>query len=665
MNVVKNLKKLVNTLNKASEAYYKYDNPIMSDKDYDDLYNKLEQLEKETGIILNNSPTQYVGGEVLSQLKKVEHTKPMLSANKTKNISEIKKFVSKQPCVMSWKEDGLTIVLRYKNGIFVQAITRGQKGLIGEDVTHTIRMCSDVPAKLPYNVDIQVRGECLISYDEFNRINGFLSEPYRNPRNLASGTVRQLDSKIAKERNLTFKAFELDQEDILNAKDTLKKEQLMTVEDSFSYLKECGFNVVEHVLVNEDNVEKMIKLFDPKNYGMPVDGLIFKYNDVIYGHSLGKTAKFPLDMIALKWADDVYDSNLCDIEWTIGRVGSLCPTAIFDPVEIDGTIVERASLHNISVLKNILGETPWVGQKIGVYKSNMIIPQLDWGEPFNNNVDESKVLIIPNKCPICGKATKIVKQNDSEVLMCTNDNCPGKLLGKLSHAVSKNALNIDGLSEATIQKFIDLGWLTKIKDIYNLEIHKKEMSKLEGFGSKSVSKLLTAIENSRNTNLTRFLYAQSIPLIGHTASKDIAKYCNNSLDQFRMVIDMDVKPFIKLSGFGEEMSKSIKKWWNTHHEEFCDLAQEFNFKEEMLVNNSDVLKNKVFVITGSVHHFANRDALKNKIESLGGKVSGSVSAKTSYLINNDNTSKSSKNVKAMQLNIPIITEDNFLNMIGE
>lgn len=662
---IERLKKLTFKLCKASEAYYKYDNPIMSDKEYDDLYNELEQLEKESGIILNNSPTQNIGGEILSQLKKVKHTKPMLSANKTKSISEIKKFVSKQPCVMSWKEDGLTIVLRYKNGIFVQAITRGQKGLIGEDVTHTIRMCSDVPAKLPYNVDIQVRGECLISYDEFNRINGFLSEPYRNPRNLASGTVRQLDSKIAKERNLTFKAFELDQEDILNAKDTLKKEQLMTVEDSFSYLKECGFNVVEHVLVNEDNVEKMIKLFDPKNYGMPVDGLIFKYNDVIYGHSLGKTAKFPLDMIALKWADDVYDSNLCDIEWTIGRVGSLCPTAIFDPVEIDGTIVERASLHNISVLKNILGETPWVGQKIGVYKSNMIIPQLDWGEPFNNNVDESKVLIIPNKCPICGKATKIVKQNDSEVLMCTNDDCPGKLLGKLSHAVSKNALNIDGLSDATIQKFINLGWLTKIKNIYNLEAHKKEMSQLEGFGSKSVSKLLTAIENSRNTDLTRFLYAQSIPLIGHTASKDIAKYCNNSLDQFRMVIDMDVKPFIKLSGFGEEMSKSIKKWWNTHHEEFCDLTQEFNFKEEMLVNNSDVLKNKVFVITGSVHHFANRDALKNKIESLGGKVSGSVSAKTSYLINNDNTSKSSKNVKAMQLNIPIITEDNFLNMIGE
>lgn len=662
---IERLKKLTFKLCKASEAYYKYDNPIMSDKEYDDLYNELEQLEKESGIILNNSPTQNIGGEILSQLKKVKHTKPMLSANKTKSISEIKKFVSKQPCVMSWKEDGLTIVLRYKNGIFVQAITRGQKGLIGEDVTHTIRMCSDVPAKLPYNVDIQVRGECLISYDEFNRINGFLSEPYRNPRNLASGTVRQLDSKIAKERNLTFKAFELDQEDILNAKDTLKKEQLMTVEDSFSYLKECGFNVVEHVLVNEDNVEKMIKLFDPKNYGMPVDGLIFKYNDVIYGHSLGKTAKFPLDMIALKWADDVYDSNLCDIEWTIGRVGSLCPTAIFDPVEIDGTIVERASLHNISVLKNILGETPWVGQKIGVYKSNMIIPQLDWGEPFNNNVDESKVLIIPNKCPICGKATKIVKQNDSEVLMCTNDVCPGKLLGKLSHAVSKNALNIDGLSDATIQKFINLGWLTKIKDIYNLEAHKKEMSQLEGFGSKSVSKLLTAIENSRNTDLTRFLYAQSIPLIGHTASKDIAKYCNNSLDQFRMVIDMDVKPFIKLSGFGEEMSKSIKKWWNTHHEEFCDLAQEFNFKEEMLVNNSDVLKNKVFVITGSVHHFANRDALKNKIESLGGKVSGSVSAKTSYLINNDNTSKSSKNVKAMQLNIPIITEDDFLNMVGE
>lgn len=349
-------------------------------------------------------------------------------------------------------------------------------------------------------------------------------------------------------------------------------------------------------------------------------------------------------------------TTLRDIEWGMGKTGQLTPVAIFDDVEIDGTTVNRASLHNISIMKELkIG----IGDEITVFKANQIIPQI------RESLTKSGAFIIPDKCPICGESTKIVKQNDSEVLMCTNDDCPGKLLGKLSHAVSKNALNIDGLSEATIQKFVDLGWLTKIKDVYKLETHKKEMSKLEGFGSKSVSKLLTAIENSRNTDLTRFLYAQSIPLIGHTASKDIAKYCNNSLDQFRMTVDMNAKPFIKLSGFGEEMSKSIKKWWNTHHEEFCDLAQEFNFKEEVLVNESDVLKNKVFVITGSVHHFANRDALKNKIESLGGKVSGSVSAKTSYLINNDNTSKSSKNVKAMQLNVPIITEDDFLNMIGE
>ena len=658
---VDRIKELISILNEASDAYYKYDNPIMSDKNYDDLYDELEQLEKETGIILNNSPTQHVGGEVLPELKKVEHTKPMLSANKTKSISEIKKFVSKKLCVMSWKEDGLTIVLRYKNGVFTQAITRGQGGLIGEDVTHTVKMCSDIPMEIPYCVDIQVRGECLISYEEFERINKNLSEPYKNPRNLASGTVRQLDSSIAKERKLTFKAFELDQEDVLSAKS--EKEQLMTVKESFDYLEKCGFNVVEHVFVNKDNVEEMIKTFDPKNYGLPVDGLVFKYNDVNYGHSLGKTSKFPLDMIALKWADDVYDTELCDIEWTMGKVGSLCPTAVFDPVEIDGTMVERASLHNVSVLKNILGEKPWVGQKIGVYKSNMIIPQLDWGETFNENIDISNILTIPSTCPICGEPTMIVKDNDSEVLMCTNDNCAGKFLGKLCHAASKNALNIEGLSEATIQKFINLGWLNSIKDIYHLTEHLTEMYKLEGFGKKSVDKLLKSIEESRNTDLVRYLYAQSIPLIGHTASKAISRVCNGDFDIFLMRMSgMEDYNFLSIDGFGTEMVKSLSSWWDKNAWQFADTGHnEFTFKKKETINVSGSdLTGKVFVITGSLTQFRNRDEMKERIESLGGKVSGSVSAKTTALINNDIESTSSKNKKAKQLNVPILTENMFI-----
>lgn len=653
------IKELISILNKASDAYYKYNNPIMSDKNYDDLYDELEQLEKETGIILNNSPTQHVCGEVLPELKKVEHTKPMLSANKTKSISEIKKFVSKKLCVMSWKEDGLTIVLRYKNGVFTQAITRGQGGLIGEDVTHTMKMCSDIPMEIPYCVDIQVRGECLISYEEFERINKNLSKPYKNPRNLASGTVRQLDSSVAKERKLTFKAFELDQEDVLDGKN--EKEQLMTVNESFDYLEKCGFNVVEHALINKDNVEEMIKTFDPKNYGLPVDGLIFKYNDVIYGHSLGKTSKFPLDMIALKWADDVYDTELCDIEWTMGKVGSLCPTAVFDPVEIDGTMVERASLHNVSVLKNILGEKPWVGQKTGVYKSNMIIPQLDWGETFNENIDISNILTIPSICPICGEPTKIVKDNDSEVLMCTNDNCAGKLLGKLCHAVSKNSLNIEGLSEATIQKFISLGWLNSIKDIYHLSEHLYEMYKLEGFGKKSVDKLLSSIEDSRNTDLVRYIYAQSIPLIGHTASKAISKMCDGDLNTFVQHMSKGANAFGKIDGIGSEMIKSLEKWWDVNCLEFVDTATIFTFKKKEPVNVSGTdLTGKVFVITGSLTQFKNRDDMKERIESLGGKVSGSVSAKTTALINNDIESTSSKNKKAKQLNVPILTENMFI-----
>ena len=657
MNDVKMIKELVELLNKASEAYYKYDNPIMSDKQFDDLYDKLAALENKTGIILNNSPTQNVGGEIIPELKKVQHTRPMLSSDKTKDISEIKKFVSKHPCMMSWKEDGLTVVLRYKDGKFVQAITRGSGGLIGEDVTHTMKMCSDIPMKLPYCADIQVRGECLISYKEFDRINSGLIEGYKTPRNLAAGTVRQLDSNIVRERKLTYKAFELDQEDTLSNPDMY--DQIMTVEESFNYLEECGFNVVEHILVDENNVEEMIEKFNPEEYELPVDGLIFKYNDVFYGNSLGKTAKYPLDMLALKWEDEVFETKLLNIEWTMGKVGSLCPTAIFSPVEIDGTIVERASLHNVSVMKSLLGH-PYVGQTIGVYKSNMIIPQLAWADKDNNYNPSREYLDIPETCPVCGTHVNIVKDKDSEVLMCENPNCSGKLLGKISHASTIHALNIVGFSDETIQKFINLGWLKSIRDIYYLKDHKQQMIVLDGLGRKSVEKLLNSIEKSRDIDLGRFINACSIPLFGYTNSKQIAKYCDDDFDIFAKKLSEKSGAFNHLEGIGEEKSRSLDKWWNEHCLACIEFAKELRFAKKEIVKSDIDLSGMSFVITGSLTKFKNRDALKEKIESLGGKVAGSVSSKTTALINNDVESSSSKNKKAKSLGIPILSEDDFI-----
>lgn len=655
---VERIKYLVKFLNKASEAYYKYDNPIMSDKEFDDLYDELVILEDKTGIILNNSPTQNVGGEIILELKKVQHTRPMLSSDKTKDISEIKKFVSKHPCMMSWKEDGLTVVLRYKNGKFVQAITRGHNGLIGEDVTHTMKMCSDVPMKLPYCTDIQVRGECLISYEEFERINGGLIEGYKTPRNLASGTIRQLDSNIARERKLTYKAFELDQEDALSNQDMYN--QIMTIEESFNYLEECGFNVVEHALVDKNNVEEMIEKFNPKEYGLPVDGLIFKYNDVFYGNSLGKTAKYPLDMLALKWEDEVFETKLLNIEWTMGKVGSLCPTAIFSPVEIDGTIVERASLHNVSIMKSLLGY-PYVGQAIGVYKSNMIIPQLAWSDKDNNFNPSREYLNIPETCPVCGTHVSVVKDKDSEVLMCENPDCRGKLLGKLSHAVGKDSFDIDGLSDATIQKFISLGWLKSLKDIYYLKNYKQQIMVLDGFGKKSVEKLLESIENSRNISFSKFLCALSIPLCGYTYSKAISEECDGLIGKFIQIMLVNhARYFKRISGIGDSLVKSLDDYFEKHYEEMWELSQEFKFNVQNTKKNGTSLSGMSFVITGSLNKFKNRDALKEKIESLGGKVAGSVSSKTTALINNDVESTSSKNKKAKSLGAPILSEDDFI-----
>lgn len=658
MNKKDRMKELIQLLNKASYAYYAEDNPIMSDKEYDDLYDELSELEYSTGIHLDGSPAQSVQGYIIDSLQKVNHTKPMLSANKTKDIKEIKKFIGDRTCVVSWKEDGLTIVLRYKNGKFVQAITRGT-GEIGEDVTHTMRMCKNIPLKLPYVIDLEVRGECVISWKEFNRINENLDEPYKHPRNLAAGSVRQLDANVLKDRELTYKAFELVQDKIYeeSKREPIMAEHLLNISDSYKYLVECGFDVVEHDFVTKGNVEDVVKKYIPENYDYPVDGLIFEYDDYVYGKSLGTTGHHPLNMIALKWADELYETTLTDIEWSISKSGLINPVAIFEPIDLDGAITTRATLHNISYIEDLqLG----IGDTIQVYRSNMVIPKV------HDNLTRSNTWKIPDKCPNCGGNVEVHNDNGSKTLHCTNPECPAQLLGKLTHFVSRNAINIDGLSEQTLQKFIELGWLHTFKDVMHLKDHENEMVRLDGFGKKSVAKLLKSIEKARYTTFQRLLYSVSIPLIGKSASKDISKACNNNLDIFRMTVDLEAeRAFTSIDGFGTEMNKSLISWWKENKNMCYELAKEFIFEGNNTSSReygNEKIKNKTFCITGSLTQFKNRDELVKTIEEMGGKVTGSVTSKTNYLINNDTESNSSKNKKAKELNIPIISETDFIRM---
>lgn len=661
MDKVVRIKELVGILQKASYAYYGLDSPLMTDKEYDDLYDELSTLEKETGCILTGSPTQKVQGYVIDSLNKVKHTKPMLSANKTKDILEIKKFISNHPCIMSWKEDGLTIVLRYVQGIFTQAITRGL-GDIGEDVTHTMRMCRNIPLKLPYCNDMEVRGECVISWNEFNRINSSLSEPYKHPRNLSAGSVRQLDANVLNDRELTFKAFELIQDSLYEKSITNNSlcEQIMNISESFNYLSKCGFDVVEHEFVTIDNIEEVIKKYVPKNYEFPVDGLVFEYDDYLYGKSLGETSHHPLNMIALKWEDELYETTLKYIEWNTSKTGLINPVAVFDPVDLDGAVTTRATLHNISYIEDLQLGT---GDTIQVYRANMVIPKV------HDNLTRSNTWKLPDKCPCCRGDVGIHNENGSKTLHCKNPDCKAKLLGKLVHFVSKYAINIDGLSEQTLQKFIDLGWLNSFKDIYYLSDYKSEMYKLDGFGKKSVDKLLESIEKSRNTTLDRFIYGLCIPLIGRTASKTVSSCCKkvsikNMCDDIYEFYNYGPFYPIELDGFGEIMCKSLNDYISENRNMIMKLSKEFNMEKVMNVEQKDErISNKTFVITGNLNHYKNRDELVNVIEQLGGKVLGSVSAKTNYLINNDTESNSSKNKKAKELGIPIISESEFIQMI--
>ena len=661
MDKIKRLKELTEQLNHYRDSYYNNSESLISDKQYDDLFDELQSLEEETGIIMSNSPTKTVGYEVKSKLEKVKHSHPMLSLNKTKSIDELKKFANNRDCLLMCKMDGLTVLLTYENGELIQAETRGN-GEEGEIITHNAKVFENIPIHIDYTGHLEVEGEAIIVYDDFEKINSKLleTEKYKNPRNLVSGSVRQLDSNIAAQRHIKFIAWKVPY--VIKEKYAIK-----TMVDRFSLIEELGFETVPQVIIKswEEHYDEYINRLKEiaQEKGFPIDGLVMTYNDISYGESLGMTGHHPKHSLAFKFYDDVYPTELLDVEFTMGKTGVLTPTAVFKPVEIDGTVVERASLHNISIMKE-LGITH-KGQTVNVYKANQVIPQIDSVEEDDIEITDNNMIIPVETCPICGADTKIIQENDSKVLICTNDNCKGKLLGKLSHFCSKNAINIEGMSEATLQFLIDKGWIKSFKDIYKLDYHRQNWKEYDGFGDKSVDKLLDAIENSRNATLDRFIYSLSIPLIGRSTSKDISKYCNNSIDEFAFIMENTSLEFASIDGVGISATTSLDDWWNKNRDIFYELAEEFVFSNKKENDNISVdLSGKIFVITGSLTHYKNRDELVSIIESMGGKVSGSVSTKTSYLINNDTQSSSSKNQKAQKLNIPIISEEDFINMIS-
>lgn len=649
----------VRELNRASEAYYNTGQPIMSDYEFDIKIEELKQWEEETGIVLSNSPTHNVGATVLDNIKEVTHKTPMLSLEKCHSTEEIIKFANNHNLVASVKLDGLTVRLTYKNGNLVLAESRGN-GVVGSDVTEHVKQFTNVPLHINKEGTYIIDGEALIKLDDFAEINK--NGEYKNSRNLAAGTLSSLDTSVVKDRKLSWYAWEV----VEGAKES-KSFTFSLIE-----AEELGLDVVPNANLgySEMDIEEVIEYcFDKaKEYNLPQDGVVFKFDNVEYGKSLGNTSHHFRNGIAYKVFNDSVETILRDIEWSCGKTGILTPVAIFDTVDIDGSEVSRASLHNISIMEEIM-DSPWIGQKIGVYKANLIIPAIRWAEQVdydNQNSSNKQFLDIPSVCPICGQPTKIIKENDSEVLYCTNEDCKGRLLGQLTHAVSKSALNISGLSESTLDRLIKFGWVTSIKDIYHLSSYKNHMQILDGFGKRSIEKLLNSIEESRNTNLQRFLYALSIPLLGKSASKMIAEAVDRDFDTFIDEMTMKGAEYFKyLPGIGDALINSLNTYWKSHYSEIIQLANEFTFEKPNLILNEipKTLQGKTFVVTGSVNHYKNRDELKADIVVHGGTVVGSVSSKTSYLINNDINSTSSKNQKAKSLNIPIISEEDFLKMI--
>ena len=640
------MKELIEILNNASRLYYQYSTPIMTDFEYDKLYDELEKLEKETNTVLSNSPTQNIEPEAIDSLVKVEHPAPMLSLSKTKSISELASFLGNQEGLLSWKLDGLTIVLTYKDGKLSSGVTRGN-GIIGEVVTENVKKFKNIPLTIPYKGTLVVRGEAVIKYSDFNKMNEELdddSSQYKNPRNLCSGSVRQLDSKVTAKRNVNCIIFALIESE--------KKFKLKSEE--FEWLKSLGFDVVEYHKVTSNNLEEQVLYFKNKinEYDIPSDGLVLLYNDIEYGKQLGTTAKYPKNAIAFKWQDETAETKLIDVDWLVSRTGLINPVAVFEPVELEGTIVSRASLHNVSILQGLsLG----IGDTILVYKANMIIPQIA------DNLTQSNSLTIPNKCPVCNHEARIISSNDVKYLYCMNDFCPAKLVKRLSQFTSRNAMNIEGLSDAIINKLADEGLIKTYADIYNLKRYKNDIISFEGFGEKSYDNLINSIEKSRNVKLANFIFALGIPDIGLSRAKLICKNYSNDINKIR---NLTFEELSKIDGIGEIIAK---EWIDTfNNEDFIKelelLLKEVNFTDTSIDNNQP-LKDLTFVITGSVNNFTNRDELVEYIESYGGKVVKAISNNVNYLINNDITSTSTKNTKAKELGIKIISENDLMSMI--
>ena len=640
---------LVELLNRARRAYEQEDTEIMSNYEYDQLYDELLGLEKELNTTLASSPTVNVGYEVLSELPKERHESPMLSLDKTKEVSRLKEFLGDQKAVISWKLDGLTIVLTYRNGTLAKAVTRGN-GEVGEVVTNNARVFRNLPLHIPYQGELVLRGEAVISYKDFEKINeeiGDADAKYKNPRNLCSGSVRQLNNEITAKRRVRFYAFTLVSADGVDFRNSRQYQM--------QWLEEQGFDVVENHLVTAGTIDEEVEWFARhiETNELPSDGLVLVYDDIAYGQSLGATAKFPRDSFAFKWADEIRETTLKEIEWSPSRTGLINPVAVFEPVELEGTTVSRASVHNISIMEELeLG----VGDRITVYKANMIIPQIA------ENLTRSGVKDIPETCPVCGGATRIAMENETKTLYCTNPRCQAKHVKSFSLFVSRDAMNIEGLSEATLEKFIANGYVKDLTDLFHLDRYAEEIKNMDGFGEKSYENLQNSVDNARTTTLPRLVYSLGIPNIGIANAKVICRALGNDPER---VMNATAEELDEIPGVGDVIAKVYVDYFadEEHRDVFRRLLEEVHIPKEEETADSQKFAGVNFVITGSVEHFANRAEVKEEIEKRGGKVTGSVTSKTNYLINNDVNSTSSKNRKARELGIPIISEEEFLKML--
>ena len=649
MNRSDRIKELVDTLNKAAKVYYSGTDEIMSNLEYDRLYDELKTLEDETGIVLAGSPTHKVGYETLSELPKEEHERPMLSLDKTKSVEELAAFAGTHKSLLSWKLDGLTVVVTYRDGELYKAVTRGN-GYVGEVITPNAKVFVNLPAKIPYKGELVIRGEAIITYSDFERINRSIEEDenkYKNPRNLCSGSVRQLNNRITAERNVRLIAFALIRADGVDFGNSRQKQ--------FEWLKGQGFEVVEYKIVDESSVADAVEYFSKAitDNDFPSDGLVLLYDDIAYGESLGTTAKFPRNAIAFKWADEMAITRLKCVEWSASRTGLINPVAVFEPVELEGTTVSRASVHNVSIVRELkLG----YNDEIKVYKANMIIPQIA------ENSTGSATIEIPRVCPVCGGPTGIKKANDTESLYCLNTDCQAKHIKRFEHFVSRNALNIDGISSQTLEKFIDRGFIKNYTDLYHLNDYEDEIVGMDGFGRKSYDNIIESVEKSRTVTLDHVIYALGIGGIGLANARLVSRHCNEDPEA---VADITIEELMSVDGIGDVLAQSFREYFDdvNNRRLYNELLAELKLQKEVRDTSSPVA-GKTFVITGSVSHFTNRDELKAFIETLGGKTTGSVSAKTDYLINNDVTSNSSKNKKARELGIPVISEEEFMKLTG-